>query len=70
MAGLKQFLEDAGSSAKLAAEYAHNPDEVIKRRRLPEEDHEAIKRKDTDTVRRLSRLREVHLMNSTINSHD
>lgn len=70
MKELKRLLKDLGSDAALAAEYEKDPDGVMKRRELPEEAREAMKRNDVDAVRRLSGLREVHLTNSTIRAHD
>jgi hypothetical protein len=70
MEALKQLLKDLGSDAELAAEYEKDPDGVMAKRDIPDEAREAMKRKDLDAVRRLSGLREVHLSNSTIQSHD
>lgn len=67
---LKQFLQDLGRDAKLAAEYESDPEDVMKRRGLSGEAREAIRRKDVDSVRRLSGLSKVHMTNSTIKSHD
>jgi len=70
MDALIRLLKDLGSDAELAAEYEKNPDEVMEKRGLSEEARRAMKSKDLDAVRRLSGLREVHLSNSSVQSHD
>lgn len=70
MDALKQLLKELGSDAKLAAEYEHDPDSVMKARGLPDDAVQAMKAKDVDTVRKLSGLAECHLSNSTIKCHD
>jgi len=67
---LKKLLMDLGRDAKLADEYEHDPDAVMKARGLPEEARKAMKAKDVDSVRKLSGLGECHLANSTIKCHD
>jgi len=70
MQALKQFLIDLGADAALAAEYERDPDAVMQARGLSDEERAALRQGDIDAVRRLSGLREVHLTNSTIKSHD
>jgi len=69
MEELKQLLKDLGSDATLAAEYEKDPDAVMMHRGIDEEARKAMKEKDTDAVRRLAGLRDVHLTNSTITTH-
>lgn len=70
MEALKQLLKDLGSDAELAAEYEKDPDGVMKKRGIPDEARKAMISKNLDEVRRLSGLRDVHLINSTIHAHD
>lgn len=70
MEELQRLLKDLGSDAELAAEYERDPEGVMKSRGLSAEAIDAMKRKDVDAVRRLSGLKDVHLTNSTIHSHD
>lgn len=70
MPSLVDLLKDLGRDAALAEEYRKDPDAVLARYELSEEERQAVKNGDADAIKRLSGLSDVHTTHGTVQSYD
>lgn len=70
MSKLIDLLKDLGRDADLASEYGKDPDAVIKRYDLDDEEREALLSEDLDKIRKITGLDKLELTNSTIRKFD
>lgn len=70
MSSLVDLLKALGRDAALAEEYRKDPDAVLDRYDLSDEERRAVKEGDVDAVKRLSGLSDVHTTHGTIHSYD
>lgn len=72
MSNLLRLMKELGADAALSDEYAKDPQEVIKRFDLSEEERTALLDLDMEAIKRLSGLEEgeFYTTNSTIRAYD
>lgn len=70
MSRLVEFLENMGRDADLTAEFENDPEAVMSRFGLSDEEKEAVRNKDVDSVKRLSGLHNIRLTNSNISTYE
>ena len=68
MSELVRLLKDLGQDAKLAEAYEKDPDAVLKKYDLSDDEIKALKSGDLDKIREVSGLDEVHVTKSTVRS--
>lgn len=66
MPDLTQLLKDLGQDASLEADYEKNPESVLVKYDLSEDERKAMLNLDVEAVRRLSGIKDAHLTNSSI----
>lgn len=70
MSDLTRLLERLGKDATLEGDYRKDPESVLDRYELTDEERKAMLDRDVDAVRKLSGLENVRITNSTIKSHE
>lgn len=70
MSSLVDLLKDLGRDAALADEFTKDPDAVLDRYDLTDEERQAVKEGDVDAVKRLSGMSDVRTTHSIIHSYD
>lgn len=70
MSKLVDFLQTMGRDAELRDEFEKDADAVMSRFELSDEEKQAIREGDLDTVKRLSGLTNVQMTHSSVNSYD
>lgn len=70
MSALLHLMSDLGKDASLAEEYQKNPEGVMKRYNLGEEEMKALASQDLEAVKKLSGTTDVHLSNGTVRSYE
>ncbi|MCP1727846.1 hypothetical protein J2T60_001846 [Natronospira proteinivora] len=70
MSGLNELLRDLGSDAKLEKAYQEDPESVMERYRLTEEERQALRDQDIEKIKSLSGSTTASLSNTTVSSYD
>lgn len=70
MSKLVEFLENMGRDADLAAEYEKDPDAVMNRYELNDEERKAVRAGDLEAIRRMSGLSNIRMTNSNVTSYE
>jgi hypothetical protein len=70
MSKLVGFLKDLGRDADLEREFEKDPDGVMERAGLSDDEREAVSSGDLDKIRSMSGLKNVSTTNSTVKSYD
>lgn len=70
MSKLVEFLENMGRDADLAAEYEKDPDAVLSRYELSDEERKAVKEGDLEAIKRMSGLSNIRMTNSNVTSYE
>lgn len=70
MSKLVDFLQNMGRDAALRDEFEKDPDGVMSRFELSDEEKEAVRNGDVETVKRLSGLHKIRLTNSNISTYE
>lgn len=70
MSKLVDFLQNMGRDAALRDEFEKDPDGVMSRFELSDEEKEAVRNGDVDAVKQLSGLANVQMTNTIITSYD
>lgn len=71
MSKLLELMKKLGSDAALAAEYEEDPDGVMRRAKLSDEERKALSTKDYDTIKKLTGLKDGQFAtNHTVRAYD
>mgnify|MGYP002737947040 FL=1 len=71
MSKLLELMKKLGSDAALAAEYEKDPEEVMRRAGLSEEERKAMASKDYATIKKLTGLKDGQFAtNHTVRAYD
>lgn len=70
MSSLVDLLRKLGQDPTLAQEFEKDPDAVMSRFELNEEERKALQSGDLETIKRVSGLSELHTTNKTVTAYD
>lgn len=70
MSDLVKLLERLGSDAGLETEYQENPESVLSRYELNDEERKAMLNSDTGAVAKLTGLTGIYMTNGTVKAPD
>lgn len=70
MSNLADFLQNMGRDAGLVEEFERDPDAVMSRFDLSDEEKKAVREGDVEAIKRMSGLENVRKTNTSVTSYD